>query len=127
MKATKDCGTFTVICELDAISTVDGGPESGEWLEAQTWKSDSYILSLGTDDGVCLNSRADKNIIPRRFVTSSPDGLQWVSYTRNGLALEIPSLLSGETLEVRFSASWKNAPAASDLSTWFAVDLAIHG
>ena len=127
IKATEDCASFKIVCELDATSKIDGGPNSGEWLDAQTWESESHVLSIGTDDGDYLNFRAGKNLIPKRFMTTHPDGLLWTNYTDNGIEIEIPILLKGETIEARFSASWKQKGAdKDDCATWYAIDLAIH-
>lgn len=127
LKATEDRSSFKAVCKFKPTTKVDGGPESGEYLDAQGWASEKHILSLGTDDSEYLNFRANKNIIPKRFATNNPDGLSWVNYIDNGLEIEVPNLLKNEHIELRFSVAWKNKdPTKEDISTWYAVDLALH-
>lgn len=127
IKATEDRSSFKAICKFEPNCKVDGGPESGEHLDAQGWESEKHILSLGTDDGEYLNFRAEKNILPKRFATQNPDGLSWVNYVDNGLEIEVPDLLKNEYIELRFSIAWKEKEQnENDVSTWFAVDLALH-
>ncbi len=126
IEALEDCSELKAICQFEPNTQVVGGPESGQWLDAQGWKNENYILSLGTDDGEYLNSKAAKNIIPKRFTTNNPDGLRWVNYTDKGLEIEVPGLLKGEHIELRFSVAWKdNNSEEDDVSTWYAIDLAL--
>lgn len=127
IEAFEDCPQLKAVCTFESTSNVVGGPESGEWLDAQRWENEKYILSVGTDDSDCLHSRATKNIIPKRFATNNPDDLQWVTYTDTGLAIEVPPLLKGECIELRFAVAWKDKNGKEgDVSTWYAIDLALH-
>lgn len=127
IKATEDHSGFKAICIFEPNCKVDGGPESGENLDAQGWESEKHILSLGTDDSEYLNFRAHKNILPKRFATHNPDGLSWVNYVDYGLEIEVPNLRKNEYIELRFSIAWKEKEQnEDDISTWLAVDFALH-
>ena len=125
--AKEDCSNLIAVCEFKPNTEVEGSPDSGQWLEAQTWESENYVLSVGTDDCEFLNFRADQNIIPKRFFTNHINGLGWIECTDTGLKIKVPDLLKGETIELRFSIAWKGRESDNDIiSTWNAVEIALH-
>ncbi|MFN3228325.1 MAG: hypothetical protein ACK41P_00555 [Asticcacaulis sp.] len=126
IKAKGDQVRFKAICKFEPNCKVKGGPESGQNLDAQCWENENFILSLGTDDGDCLNYRAYKSLIPKRFATQSLKGLSWVNYIDNGLEIEVPNLLKNEYIELRFSIAWKEKEQnEDDIDTWLAAYFAL--
>lgn len=102
-------------------SGAEGGPDSGEGLDAQTWSIGKAKLSLGTEDGEYLAARAKKgNDLPERL---SPElDVSTAEYMADGLRVPFSSLQPGELVQVHFIIAW-TAPGAVDQSdTWYAVD-----
>ena len=115
----------------------EGGPNSGEWLAAQTWENAEAVVTIGTADGGGLAGQANIGILPHRWAKLLGDSyggimpdtntgkIDPVMYLEDGFRLVLPELNAGETCQVQFVAAW--APKTDDgenASPWFAVDLA---
>ena len=100
----------------------DGGPNSGENLEAQTWESEEYEVSVGTQDGEMLQARAVNNeLMPVEF-NSCINPLALVKCTKTGLVVPIEQVFTNQICQIHFVVAW--APKKQDdVSTWYAVDV----
>lgn len=98
----------------------DGTPDSGEGLDAFTWRIADSVLSLGTEDGEFLAARAQRHAgVPARM--SAELTISTVQYTDAGLIVPFVGLGPQEVLEVHFIAAWAEGHTESP-STWFAVE-----
>lgn len=98
-----------------------GTPNSGEGLDAFTWRMASSALSLGTEDGEFLAARAERRAGgPARL----RDELTYstVKYADAGLIVPIAGLCPREVLEIHFVVAWADRYSEECPSTWFAVD-----
>lgn len=112
----------TFACQWgDLPADADGGPDSGEGLDALTWQLNSARLSLGTEDGEYLRARATKgSLMPARLATEL--NASTVHYLADGLSVPLPSLQPSELVQLHFIVAW-TSPGGPDLAdTWFAVD-----
>lgn len=100
----------------------DGGPDSGESLDAQTWYNDEYEISIGTQDGEMLKARSQLNDMMPTAFNDNIDPLALIKYTKRGLFVPIDNIFSNKICQVHFVVSW-NRRKADDVSTWYAVDL----
>jgi hypothetical protein len=127
IKAIENYASFKAICKLEPNCNIDGGHESGQYLEAYGWQNREYILSLGTDDSEYLNFSATKGVIPKRFATNNIlESFNWVKYVDNGLIVEVPALLQHEHIELYFAIAWKHKDSdEDDISTWYTIGLAL--
>jgi hypothetical protein len=102
-------------------SEADGTPDSGEGLDAFTWRVADSVLSLGTEDGEILAARAQRHAgVPARL--SGELTYSTVKYTDSGLIVPIAELRPQEVLEIHFIVAWSDAYSEERPSTWFAVD-----
>lgn len=109
-------------CEWpDPPPEAEGTPNSGEGLDAFTWRVAGSALSLGTEDGEFLAARAMRDAgVPRRL--SDELTLSTVEYTDSGLVVRVSELYPCETLEIHFLVAWTDGYSDCSPSTWFAVD-----
>jgi hypothetical protein len=118
-----------VICEttwISQVSNYEGGPDSGEGLEAQTWYTPTTILSLGTEGEDMLFIRAQGNDrLPQRLLTHARPELgilPLVQYNEQGLSIMFTELEADEEIQVHFVIAWSNNTPDS-IATWNAVNL----
>lgn len=128
--ANKKCASFNIVCACaDKDFLVEGGIESGQYLDAITWEDCENILTLATRDSEHLAECAySGKIVPKRFTEKvSDDGtLSWVNYLENGLSINVPDLEENEILMLNFSLSWLDkSKAYNEISTWYATDIAL--
>lgn len=100
-----------------------GGADSGQYLEAFTWTSDGWELSLGMQDHEALADRAERGVgLPPRLAqelrTTSP-----ITYLPSGFEVRVPALAPRETLVLCFAVAWAVASPDHECEPWFAVDL----
>ncbi|KNY25922.1 hypothetical protein [Pseudobacteroides cellulosolvens] len=100
----------------------DGGPDSGEHLEAQTCENDYYVVSIGTQDGEMLHSRAMNNEMMPAILNSSVDPLALVECSSTGLLVPIERVFLNQVCQVHFVVAW-TPKKPDDVSTWYAVDM----
>lgn len=125
VRAHVDIVAFLAECQFDPIAEPDGGPTSGEGLDAQTWRVGPDVISVGTEDGEMLSIRAERNaLMPSRLQHDL--GLTTVISTSRGLRIPFSSLRASETLQVHFVVSWVRTEDDERSATWFAVDQPWH-
>ena len=114
----------------------EGGPSSGEWLDAQTWENAETIVTVGTADCESLAGQAKLGLLPPRWTDLlggsyggiTPDirngRIDPTMYLEDGFRLVLPDLSAGETCQVQFVAAWapNTDEAGADACTWYAVD-----
>lgn len=106
----------------DGYKWVDGGIDSGEGLEAQTWDNENFEITLGTQDEETLISREyNKYMIPLKFDTTINKEIA-VIHKLNGIVIQNFGLLPNKIHQIHFAVAWaKKEP--DNVSTWYAVDL----
>ena len=97
----------------------DGGPDSGQNLDALTWDIGSTRVSLGTEDDECLKEYAREGKLPARW--ESLISSETVRYRTDGLQVALPDLVFGEECETIFLVAWNIPPDDDDASTWASV------
>jgi len=103
---------------------LDGEPESGEGLIAQSWQSAHTRLTIGTEDEEYLLARANrKNSLPQRFAKESLLSSDSIDYLSDGIKLTLPPFLKSEEGQIQFVIAWSSLHKPDDVSTWFAVDI----
>ena len=141
VKAAADANALEFRCEWEPGYTwTEGGPSSGEWLDAQTWDDGKVQVTVGTQDPEALASRATRgDLLPTRWAKTlgwpalSADEIKVsdpVAYTPQGFRLSLPDLRRGELCQVHFIAAWSPAPPTPEeaqndsfyVSPWYAVD-----
>jgi len=118
-------GRLQFVSHLHAHHPLAGGPDSGQYLDAQTWDNGIWMLSLGTEDGEALYERArSSNWLPQRYLTQAIGWgeLPFVEYLPDGFSVTIDHVAVGDELQTQFVAAWAPYDPES-ASTWYAVDL----
>ncbi len=110
------------VCDRpDPTPEADGSPETGEGLDALTWRTPGHTLSLGTEDGEFLSARAEKNdLVPARL--SGELSISTVEYSGSGLIVPFSGLEPSEVLQVQFIVAWEHESAEGSYASWFAVE-----
>lgn len=99
----------------------DGGPNPGEWLDAQTWDIGDAMVSLGTEDGEHMSHRARMGEhMPHRLAPLL--GYETIDYLPEGIRVPFPPLEPGEMVQVHFIVAWTLQGAPDRVDTWFAVE-----
>lgn len=94
------------------------GPNSGEFIDAQTWDDNKVFVTIGTENENILSTRAYKNEkMPSRLLEFIDEKL--VEYWISGLTIQIPNLMKGELCQLHFVISW----GKDETATWYAVDI----
>jgi hypothetical protein len=111
---------FSCSCAVQS-SEADGSPNSGEGLDAFTWRFDHRVLSIGTEDGEVLAARASRSAnMPPRLACDL--NMSTVTYTSSGIEVPFSYLEPGELLQIHFVVAWAGHYSDESPSTWFAVD-----
>ena len=114
----------------------EGGPNSGEGLDAQTWENADALVTVGTADCDWLSGQAKRGLQPPRWTDIlgwnysgiTPDAatgrIDPVVYLGDGFRLVLPELSADETCQVQFVVAWapNTGDERVDASTWYAVD-----
>ena len=99
--------------KLMTSEAVESAPETGEGLDALSFRNTTHVLLVGTEDTEALISRLKSTVklpeIPFPFAEDS-------------IAIEILESLEGEKLSLHFIAAWNSLPEPQDCSCWYAVD-----
>ena len=93
-----------------------GSPESGEWLDAQSFVRGSGVLMLGTEDGDSLANRL--SWFNLNYSTNYP-----IAYLSDGFEIGFRYVPPDKPLDFHFILAY-NASDRRDSSEWFAVDAA---
>ena len=92
-----------------------GDPQSGEWLEAQSWEQNGFIVMVGTEDYEALARRLpDRGLSEEEFP---------VTYHSNGIDVLFPRIPGGELTSLHFVVAENTIPEPAECSSWFAVDV----
>ncbi len=120
LQALSDGITPRFQCAWAALpDEADGGPDSGQNLDALTWDIGSLCVSLGTEDSECLQEWARQEKLPARWEQLIAPNT--VKYKPEGLQVTLPALNTGEVCEVTFLAAWNTPTDDEDASTWASV------
>ena len=109
-----------VSCAWDpgASWTECNGPESGEWLDSQSWHDGRIKVALGTEGGDALAGRAELRLgLPERLAYPRGKGLaqevipperflDLLTYEDSRLVLRLPSLRRDEQYQFQFVCAW---------------------
>lgn len=106
-------------CVLEKNKRVNWSPNSGEHLDAQTWDDGNTYITVGTEDGERLATRAIKGEIMPSRLTQQINNLGLVQYSEKGLSVPIPHLVKGDICQIHFTASW----GKSEVDTWYAAGI----
>jgi hypothetical protein len=125
IKAQQPLEKFSILCVCKGFSQlIEGGHDSGQYFDAQTWNNDTHTVTLGTQGDDFLAECTEKGKqIPSRFKEdiNSHYMLEWIEYLENGLSISVPRLETHESVSLYFSLSWNNKPDDEECSTWFAA------
>ena len=110
---------YVLTCGIELAGEYDGGPNSGEYLDAQTWSDGITSLSIGTLDSDAIDSfRRKGEMIPDRWAKSELRSI--TDYVSSGFVLKPPALQPGEIALFQFIVAWAPEPEG-DFETWCAV------
>lgn len=99
---------------------LEGYPESGERLIAQSFENNSIKLTIGTEDEESLAYQAKSQCwLPRHF--ESEISANHIEYLSNGIRVNFPKLYQNEHAQMHFVVAW-SSKQNSEASTWYAVD-----
>ncbi|MBN8459945.1 MAG: hypothetical protein J0M04_19120 [Verrucomicrobia bacterium] len=101
-------------CTWDSAPAA-GDRDTGECLDAQSWDSGGYRVTIGTEDFEALSRR-----LPNLGLTEVEYP---VVYSDSGLAILIPTVPRDTEFSVHFVIAWRSLPDPEDCTTWFAVDI----
>lgn len=120
IRAIERCGPCRICCSWSKLPDgAEGGPNSGEGLDAITWEVGSFALSLGTEDGEFLSGRAGRDgSVPARLALELR--IDTVEYVETGLVVPFSGLEPAEGLQVQFVVAWGDRDTAN--LTWLAVE-----
>ncbi|MCB1636894.1 MAG: hypothetical protein KDI51_20060 [Xanthomonadales bacterium] len=93
-----------------------GSPESGQYLDAQSWQVGEHIVYVGTEDVEALFSRISGPEL------TEEDCL--VVYRAHGLEVRLQCVPSGRETSLHFVVAVNSWPEPVECSAWFAVDIA---
>ena len=101
-------------CRFD--TEINGGPESGENLDAQSWEGTQDIIVVGTEDGEALSSRMP-------WLEFMGDALALVQYRKDGLNIPLKQIPAGESISLHYIIAENSNPEPVKCSAWYAVDI----
>jgi len=112
----------------DAISTIrftcnfegeaDGGPCTGEGLDAQEWEDSGYLVVVGTEDADFLGKR-----IPLLGLGELDPIVQ---YEPRRLSILVEDIPPNCPLSLHYVIAENFSPEPVEISAWFAVDIPHH-
>jgi hypothetical protein len=107
-----------VTCRWLRRPPVSGTPESGERLEAQSWKAAGFVVMVGTEDFEALASRH-----PSCRITEVDNP---VRYHADGIEVRLPVVPAMLLTSLHFAVAVNPLPEPAECSSWYAVDIQ-HG
>lgn len=131
IEALVDIDSLNVNCEWEEkYICTDGGLDSGEWFEAQTWLNDEYMVTALTEDASKLELRAKQNQwMPKRlegcFIEEYENHTfdHNIEYDKEIYKVIIPNLKNKEICQINYSMAWTEYRSIDDASTWYAADI----
>ena len=91
-----------------------GSAESGECLDAQSWRDEKSIVMIGTEDFDTLRQRLPMCVLSEK---------DWPPFPDNGLRIKIPVIEAHQSLSLHFVVASNPLPEPKECSCWFAVDI----
>lgn len=113
------------VSTLSAPHRLTGGYDAGQYLAAQTWDDQTWMLTLGTEGEDALYNRAQMNDwLPQRYVAQATEWgeLPFVEYLSNGLRITLEDVQAEDRVQAQFVTAWARYDAES-ASTWYAVNV----
>lgn len=102
---------------LGWLQPVDAGsPESGQYLDAQSWQAGEHIVYIGTEDAEALSARISGLGLTEEDCP--------VVYHSQGLEIRLQRVPSGCETSLHFVVAVNSWPEPVECSAWFAVDIA---
>jgi len=103
---------------------LEGEPESGEALIAQSWGDANARITIGTEDDELLLARAEyQKWLPLRMSKENLIIPEIIEYLDDGIQVSFPPFLENEEGQVQFIIAWIEAEKYEDYWTWQAVDV----
>ena len=105
----------------EPADNTNSGPNSGEGLDAITWRTPIGAISLGTEDGEFLKHRGvHRESMPPSLAQQLNSSA--VEYLPHGLRVSLREVPVGSVVQIQFVLAWADADTDQSPSTWFAVD-----
>ena len=110
---------YLLTCRFEAASHLEGGPCSGESLDAQEWSDGKINLTIGTQDGRAVFRCPGQ--VPARWLPADSGfkEISHVEYASDGFVLRPPDLEPGEVAQFQFVVAW--ASEADRSKAWSCV------
>ncbi|MBU1564780.1 MAG: hypothetical protein KJ630_04030 [Proteobacteria bacterium] len=96
-------------------SAIEGSPETGQFLDCQTWEDMIWAVSIGTEDQEMLNER-----LPELGIVEDPYPVQ---YSPSHIRISLKGIQMNKPTTFHFIVAVKRLPDDRDCSTWFAADV----
>ncbi len=116
LRITSDHGLRSLDYRCRFETDIVGGPESGEYLDAQSWEGEHDIVVIGTEDGEMLSARMP-------CITVLDDPMALVQYQGNGLDVPLKDIPAGFAITLHFVIAENSNPEPVECSAWYAVDV----
>lgn len=113
LPSTDNYTAVTFAASLSPTVSVDGGAETGQGLEAQSWRGENHLLLCGTEDTEYLEARLQNQV---RLTNNS------FAYGPNSFSLEFTRCQGRVPIELHFLVAWNELPEPQDCACWYAVD-----
>lgn len=98
------------------VTEIEGGPESGEDLDAQSFEGEHDLVVVGTEDGEALQVRMP-------WLECQGDPLAFVQYRKDGFIVSLTQIPAGVTIGLHYVVAENSNPEPVESSAWFAVDM----
>lgn len=124
-KVLEDTNNLQFLCRFESlVDGLEGEPESGEDLIAQSWGNKKARVTIGTQDEEALMRLVGReNGMPSRFAQNDVISPEMIEYLSDGIQILLPPFLENEQGQVQFVIAWVEGKEKNDISTWYAVDL----
>ena len=109
-----DVATLTWSCE--SPRGVAGGPNTGQYLDAQAWEANGRLVMVGTEDEEALALRLG-------FLQLNPDMATVAHYSPHKLEMRIARIPAATTFGLHFILAENPSPEPVEMSAWFAVNI----
>lgn len=112
-------------CRLKFIEgNLEGEPESGEGVIAQSWDNNVARITIATEDEEFLKFRAQGGkSLPVRLAANNLIVPDLVEYLEDGIQVSLPPFEANEEGQIQFIISWVKGVKKNNISTWFAVEI----
>lgn len=114
--ASSPTGFETLEYRCGFVTDIEGGPESGEYLDAQSFEGERDVVVVGTEDGEALQAR-----MPWLQCQGHP--LALVQYQKAGFMVPLTKIPPGVKIGLHYVVAENSNPEPVACSAWFAVDM----